>query len=193
MQSICVFCGSSKGNNPEFVKCAEWLGAELASRKISLIYGGGKVGLMGAIADACMSNGGKVFGIIPKFLAKDEIAHDGLTELIQVESMHERKLKMSQLADGFITLPGGYGTLDELCEMLTWVQLALVSKPIGVINIDGYYDPLITQFHVMILNGLLKEINLKYFVQSSSGKDLLEKMLILSTEVASFRDRFIHT
>lgn len=193
MQSICVFCGSSKGNDPEFVKCAEWLGAELASRGISLIYGGGKVGLMGAIANSCMANGGKVVGIIPKFLVKEEIAHDRLTELIKVESMHERKLKMSQLADGFIALPGGYGTLEELCEMLTWVQLALVSKPIGLMNINGYYDSLITQFHVMIKNGLLKESNLKFFVQSNDGDELLQKMLTLSSQVDSFKDKFIHT
>ncbi len=193
MQSICVFCGSSKGKNPEFANSAQWLGAELARRGITLIYGGGKIGLMGVTADSCMENGGKVVGIIPRFLAKKEIAHDEVTELIKVESMHERKLKMSQLAEGFIALPGGYGTLEELCEILTWVQLSLISKPIGILNIEGYYDGLIRQFRTMAENHLLKKSNLKFFVHSNSGEELLRQMTALSTRVGSFKDKFIHT
>ncbi len=181
------------GSDPEFEKTASWLGAEFARRGITLIYGGGKVGLMGAIADSCLANGGRVIGIIPNFLAGKEIAHNGLSELIKVESMHQRKLKMSQLADGFIALPGGYGTLEELCEILTWVQLALVSKPIGVLNINSYYDPLMAQLQVMVNNKLLKETNLKFFVQDSDGKVLLQKMSELSTKIDSFKDKFIHT
>jgi len=193
MQSICVFCGSSKGNDTEFENAAMLLGAELARREIRLIYGGGKIGLMGAIANACLENGGRVVGVIPNFLAKKEIAHQSITELIKVKSMHERKLKMSQLADGFIALPGGYGTLEEFCEILTWVQLSLISKPIGLMNVNGFYDALISQFQIMADKELLKKSNLQFFVHSHDGETLLKKMMNLSTEVDSFKDKFIHT
>ncbi|MEQ9423135.1 MAG: TIGR00730 family Rossman fold protein [Cyclobacteriaceae bacterium] len=193
MKSICVFCGSSKGTNPIFEEKAVELGSDLASRKINLVYGGGKVGLMGAIADACMRHGGNVTGIIPKFLAKKEIAHDGITKMIVVESMHQRKLKMSQLADGFIMMPGGYGTLEEFCEILTWIQLNLVSKPLGILNVDGYYNPLLKQFEVMAENGLLKKSNLEFFVSATDVSQLLDKMGTLSTKVSSLKDKFIHT
>ena len=193
MQSICVFCGSSKGKNSKFEEYAKWVGAELARKGITLVYGGGKVGLMGTTADACLKAGGKVVGIIPNFLAKNEIAHDNLTELIKVNSMHERKLKMSQLADGFLALPGGFGTLEEFCEIITWVQLNLVSKPIGLLNIDGYYDHLLAQFEVMIENQLLKKTNLSFFVHSKSKEDLLVKMSELAKNVNSLEDKFIHT
>lgn len=193
MQSICVFCGSSKGRNPKFAEMAYQLGVELAERNIKLVYGGGKIGLMGEVANASLQNGGQVTGIIPKFLAKKEIAHEGITELITVESMHARKLKMSELADGFIVLPGGYGTLEELCEMLTWVQLSLINKPIGILNIDGFFDHLYGLFDTMVKQELLKQSNLKFSVQSQDITDLLSKMQQLSTEVSSFKDKFIHT
>ena len=193
MRSICVFCGSSKGSDPQFEKEAKWLGAELANRDITLVYGGGKVGLMGIVADSCLASDGKVVGVIPRFLSNKEIAHQQLSQLIEVESMHERKLKMSQLADGFIALPGGYGTLEEFCEILTWIQLSLVNKPIGILNINGFYDPLMSQFRTMTQMGLLRESNLEFFVESQSGESLLHKLQEQSKVVTSLKDKFIHT
>ena len=132
MKNICVFCGSSSGDNPAFANAAEVLGRQLAKNNIQLIYGGGKVGLMGIIADSVLGSEGKVVGIIPDFLMKKEVGHMGLTEIHVVESMHVRKQKMAGLADAFIAMPGGYGTLEELSEILTWVQLELIKKPVGV-------------------------------------------------------------
>ncbi len=191
MKSICVFCGSSKGRKVIYSEIAVRLGETLASRNISLVFGGGKIGLMGLLADSCMSNGGSVTGIIPKFLSKDEIAHDGISELIVVESMHDRKLKMSQLADGFIALPGGFGTLEELCEILTWVQLDIINKPIGILNIEGYFDHLIDQFHKMVEEQLLKSANLKFFVQSDDVDELLSRMGSMKTTNKSFTEKLI--
>ncbi|MDA0193914.1 MAG: TIGR00730 family Rossman fold protein [Bacteroidetes bacterium] len=191
MKSICVFCGSSKGKKVIFSEAAIQLGETLAARNISLVFGGGKIGLMGLVADACMKNGGLVTGIIPKFLAKDEIAHNGISELIVVQSMHERKLKMSQLADGFIALPGGFGTLEELCEILTWVQLDIINKPIGILNVDGYFDHLIDQFNQMVEEQLLKPANLKFFVQSDNVDELLSKMRSMKSISKPFTEKFI--
>ena len=192
MQSLCVFCGSSKGVDPAFVEAARWLGKTLAEKKIKLVFGGGKIGLMGELARSCLNHGGEVVGIIPRFLAKKEIAYEGISELIDVDSMHERKLKMSQLADGFMALPGGYGTLEEFCEILTWVQLSLISKPIGIWNVKGFFNPLITQFDQMVASGFLKQSNLKFFAESGNGSELLIKMEELSAAVDSFEDKFIH-
>ena len=143
MQSITVFCGSSPGINPEFAQNAYALGKFLAQNKIHLVFGGAKVGLMGAVAQGCLEAGGKVTGILPHFLKRKEIVHEGLTELIMVESMHERKMKLHEMGDGIIALPGGFGTLEELFEILTWAQLGLVKKPIGLLNWSGYYDALL--------------------------------------------------
>lgn len=141
------------------MRSATEVGQKLAENNIDLVYGGAQVGLMGAVADAVMAKGGKVTGVIPHFLSREEIAHHGLTELIRVESMHERKTKMAELADAFITLPGGYGTLEELFEIITWAQLGLHNKPIGILNLNGYYDCLIAQLDHMVKAGLLRQIN----------------------------------
>jgi uncharacterized protein (TIGR00730 family) len=139
-RSVCVFCGSNVGSRPEYSAAAEAVGRLLAERRIELVYGGGKVGLMGKVADAVLSAGGKVTGVIPQALMLKEIGHEGLTELKIVNSMHERKALMAELAEAFIALPGGFGTLDEFCEILTWAQLGLHHKPCGLLNVNGYYD-----------------------------------------------------
>lgn len=149
MKSIAVFCGSSEGASTLYKESAVQLGAELANRQITLIYGGANVGLMGAVADAVLQNGGRAIGILPYFLQDREIAHKGLSELIIVDSMHERKAKMAELADGFIALPGGPGTMEEYFEIFTWGQLGLHKKPCGLLNINRYFDPLLSMFDVM--------------------------------------------
>jgi len=159
LNSISVFCGSSDGADPQFREMAALLGQTLASQNIQLIYGGAQVGLMGTVADAVMEKGGAVVGVIPKFLSSKEIAHHNLTELIIVDTMHERKSKMNELCDGVIALPGGYGTLEELFEMLTWGQLGIHTKPIGVLNVNGYYDHLIQLISHMNKNRLLSKVN----------------------------------
>ena len=143
LQRVCVFCGSSTGTRPAYVDAARLLAAELVQRKLGLVYGGGQVGLMGALADATLRQGGEVIGVIPGPLASRELAHPGLTEMRIVASMHERKATMASLVDGFIALPGGLGTLEETLEILTWAQLGIHRKPIGVLNVEGYYDGLL--------------------------------------------------
>ena len=142
MSRLCVFCGSSAGGRPGYADAARRLGAELVARGIGLVYGGGKVGLMGVLADAVLTQGGEAIGIIPEPLVARELAHRGLTELRVVGSMHERKATMAALADGFIALPGGFGTLEETFEILTWAQLGIHAKPVGVLNVEGYWDGL---------------------------------------------------
>lgn len=144
MKRICVFAGSSIGRQPEYATVAQELGRVLADRGLDLVYGGARVGLMGAVADAVLAARGTVIGVIPAALVEKEVAHQGLTELRVVESMHQRKAAMSELADGFIALPGGWGTLEELFEMLTWAQLGLHEKPCGVLNVHGYFDGLLS-------------------------------------------------
>jgi uncharacterized protein (TIGR00730 family) len=143
IKSLCLFCGSSPGANPAYQDSAKHFGETLAAQKITLVYGGGSVGLMGIAADACLANGGKVIGVIPRMLMEKEVGHDRVTEMHVVETMHERKALMTQISDGFIALPGGFGTLDELFESLTWLQLAYHTKPIGLLNVAGFYDGLI--------------------------------------------------
>ena len=150
--------------------------ATLAQQNIRIIYGGAKVGLMGAVADAALSEGGKVVGVIPRFLRSKEIAHESLTELIMVESMHERKTKMHELCDGIIALPGGFGTLEELFEILTWAQLGLHKKPIGLLDINGFYDHLKKLLLTMVDKGFLKEINYNMLLISDDINDLLNQM-----------------
>ena len=146
MHSICVFCGSHDGNNEKFKAAAVELGQLLAKSDLQLVYGGAHVGLMGAVADAALRASGKVIGVLPEHLAAKEIAHTGITELKIVKTMHERKATMAQLSDGFIALPGGYGTVEEFCEVLTWSMLGLHKKPCGLLNIDGYFDHLLKFF-----------------------------------------------
>ncbi len=176
MKSITVFCGSSFGSDPVFEEQAALLGQTLAKQNIQLVYGGSNTGLMKAVADGALNEGGKVTGVLPHFLQSKEIAHKNLTELILVETMHERKTKMNELCDGVIVLPGGYGTLEEFFEMITWAQLGLHKKPIAVLNIDGFYDDLIRLTQTMVDKGFLKQINRDMLLISNNIDELLEMM-----------------
>lgn len=176
MKSICVFCGSSAGSTPEFIVAGRSLGETLAAKEITVIYGGAAVGIMGAVANGALEAGGKVIGVIPGFLSKKEIRHEGLTELITVDSMHQRKQKMAELSDGFIALPGGFGTLEELCEILTWAQLGLVTGPVGILNVNGYYDHLLDLFVHMVSQELLKPENHQLVLHDNNIDALLKKM-----------------
>ena len=176
MNRITVFCGSSLGTDKIFEDEANLLGQKLTEENIGLVYGGANIGLMGAVADGALKNNGTVIGVLPKFLKPKEIAHENLTELILVDTMHQRKTKMNDLSDGVIALPGGFGTLEELFEMLTWAQLGLHEKHIGVLNINGYYDTLIELLATMVAKGFLKEINQQMVLVSDNIDDLLHKM-----------------
>jgi uncharacterized protein (TIGR00730 family) len=158
--NVCIFCGSSTGANPVYVEAARELALLLSKNNCTLIYGGGNIGLMGILADEMLRNSAKVIGIIPDFLVRREVAHQGLSELIVVATMHERKQRMADLSDVFIVLPGGMGTLDEMAEILTWKQLGLVDKPLGLLNVGGYFNPLIQQLESMVSEGFLKKNNL---------------------------------
>lgn len=174
MQSLVVYCASSLGTNPIYNVVAVELGEKMAARNIRLIYGGGGFGLMGNVANAVLQQGGEVTGVIPNFLADLEVAHTTLTELHFVETMHERKFKMVQLAKGVITLPGGYGTLDELFEILAWRQLKLYDGPVAVININGYYDLMLQQLDRMVADGFLKAENRELLLVANSVDEVLE-------------------
>lgn len=176
MRRIAVFCGSSNGASPVYKEEAVRLGKELAKRGITLVYGGASVGIMGTVADAVLEEGGQVIGVIPKMLEDREISHRGLTELIIVDSMHERKTKMSDLAEGFIALPGGPGTLEEFFEIFTWAQLGLHQKPCGILNVNGYYDLLVSFFDHM---------NEQQFLQ-----DKYRSMALVGTDPGDLLDRF---
>lgn len=176
MKNICVFCGSSSGAQQVYTEKAKELGLLIAKQQRQLIYGGGNVGLMGVIADEVMNSGGQVTGVIPHFLFEWEVGHEGLTVLIKVDSMHERKLKMSELADGFIAMPGGFGTLEELGETLTWVQLSIIQKPVGILNVNGFYDHLVAQLDHMVKEKFLKPENRALVLVSDSPVELLKMM-----------------
>ncbi|RNL84502.1 TIGR00730 family Rossman fold protein [Sinomicrobium pectinilyticum] len=176
MKRITVYCGSNDGNDPVYKAQAFLLGKTLAQRNIELIYGGAHVGLMGAIADGALGEGGKVTGVLPGFLRNKEIAHEKLTELLLVETMSQRKIKIEELADGIIALPGGYGTLDELFEALTNAQLQLHRKPVGLLNTEGFYDGLVQLLDTMTSRGLLKEVNRNMLLVSEDIDELLDKM-----------------
>ena len=176
MKRVTVFCGSSLGTEDIYKSQATLLGQTLAKRNIELVYGGAKIGLMGAVADGVLSEGGKVIGVLPNFLKSKEIAHEQLTELILVDSMHERKTKMNELCDGVIALPGGFGTLEELFEMLTWAQLGLHKKPIAILNINGFYNPLNVMIQTMVDKGFLKEVNQQMLLVCDNIEKLLDKM-----------------
>jgi uncharacterized protein (TIGR00730 family) len=156
MKSICVFSGANSGNDPRFLEAAKALGLAIAARGATLVYGGASVGLMGAVADAALSAGGTVVGVIPRALMRKEVAHAALSELHVVETMHQRKALMEQRSDAFVALPGGFGTLDELCEILTWAQLHIHRKPIAVMNVGGYFDKLLAFFDEATVAGLLR-------------------------------------
>jgi len=177
IRSIAVFCASNDGSDPKIFKEAYLVGEFLANNKIELIFGGSKLGLMGQIAKGALDNNGKVTGVIPEFLKSKEVVHTGLTSLITTQNMHERKLKMHDLSDGFIALPGGFGTMEELFEILTWGQLGLHRKPIGILNSNHYYDDLVELLQKMLQKGLLKESNMNLLLVSDKIEDLILKML----------------
>ncbi len=176
MKNIAVFCASSPGFNPDFEKQAYTLGQHLAESGYGLVYGGAQVGLMGAVANGALSKGGSVTGVLPVFLQTKEIAHPALTELVIVNTMHERKTIMSERCDGVIALPGGFGTMEELFEMLTWAQLGLHKKPIGLLNTAGFYTPLLSFIDNMVTAGVLKQINRDMLLVADNMSDLLGLM-----------------
>lgn len=173
---ICVFCGSNSGSRAAYTKAAEELGCLLARRKLALVFGGGRVGLMGSIADAVLKEGGEVIGVIPESLVRREVAHTGLSDLRVVQTMHERKALMAELADGFIALPGGFGTLDEFCEILTWAQLGLHGKPCGLLNVEGYFDPLLALFDRAAEDRFLHPKHRSMLIIADDPEMLLERM-----------------
>jgi uncharacterized protein (TIGR00730 family) len=175
-QRLCVFCGSSMGYRPEYRSAAVTLGEIFVERGIELVYGGGNIGLMGVVADTVLAHGGRVIGVIPESLMALEVGHLGLTELRIVGSMHERKALMSDLSDGFIALPGGFGTLEEFCEVVTWSQLGIQSKPCALLNVENYFAPLLELFDQSVREGFLREENRRLVLDDTDALRLLEKM-----------------
>ncbi|NJN26801.1 MAG: TIGR00730 family Rossman fold protein [Cyclobacteriaceae bacterium] len=176
MESICVFCGSSMGFHPIYEKSAYELGKRLAEENIGLVYGGGSVGLMGVLANAVMEHGGQVTGIIPRFLYEKEVGHDGLSKLVIVNSMHERKQKMAELSQGFVAMPGGIGTLEELFEIFTWSQLSLIKKPVALYNVHGFYDDITRFLDKLVHEGFLKSETVSTLINSHNILELIEKL-----------------
>ena len=177
IQSVGVFCGSRSGHNPIFASAASHLGTLLAREKIKLIYGAGNIGLMGVIADACLAANGHVIGVIPTKLVEKEVAHKGLSELFVVDSMHERKALMASKSEAFIALPGGFGTCDELFEILTWAQLGIHHNPIGILNTAGFFDPLLAWIDQMIEQGFVKPKFRQLLLVATKPDELLELIL----------------
>lgn len=176
MKRVCVYCGSSPGKSPRYREAARALGHEMVARGLDLVYGGAGIGVMGAVADAVLERGGAVTGVIPYSLSTKEVAHSGLDELIVVGSMHERKAKMADLADAFVALPGGWGTCEEIFEMLTWAQLGFHEKPCGLLNVAGYYDPM---FHF-----------LEHAMEQGFVREQYRPMMIMEEDPALLLDRF---
>lgn len=176
MKRVCVFCGSSAGTRPVYAEAARATGRLLAERGIGLVYGGGNVGLMGEVADAVLAAGGEVTGVIPRALMEREVGHRGLTTLHVVGTMHERKALMVDLSDGFVALPGGYGTLDELCEALTWSQLGIHARPCGVLNADGYFDALLALFDHAVREGFVRQTHRGLVLEATEPAALLDEM-----------------
>jgi uncharacterized protein (TIGR00730 family) len=177
MQRVCVYCGSYSGRDPLYGAQAVALGQELARRGMTLVYGGGRVGLMGTVADAALRAGGKVIGVMPKALVDKELAHQGLTELHVVNSMHERKTMMADLSDGFVTMPGGFGTMDEFCEIMTWLQLGFHRKPVSILNVNGYFDGLLAFFNHTVEQGFVKASHRDAIIVDQQPASLLDAML----------------
>ncbi|MBO8156857.1 MAG: TIGR00730 family Rossman fold protein [Bacillaceae bacterium] len=176
MRRICVFAGSNEGNDEEYKASAIKLGAELAKRGIELVYGGSKIGLMGAIANQVLEQGGKVTGVMPRGLFRGEVVHQALTNLIEVEDMHERKATMNKLADGFIALPGGFGTFEELFEVISWNQIGIHKKPIAVLNVKDYYTPLLTMIDHAVESGFAKASHKEILIAEREPEALLHHM-----------------
>jgi uncharacterized protein (TIGR00730 family) len=173
---ICVFCGSSSGTRPAYQQAALTVGHLLCRRGIELVYGGGRVGLMGVLANACLNEGGRVIGVIPQALADKEVAHTGLTELRIVGSMHERKALMADLSDAFMALPGGFGTWEEFFEVLTWAQLGIQRKACGVLNVGGYYDPLLQMADRALSEGFVREAHRGLLLSDADPERLLDRL-----------------
>ncbi len=188
--SVAIFCGSNSGNDKIFRERAYEVGALLAKRDISLIYGGARVGLMGSVAKGAYENGGVVVGVMPTFLKIKELDNKEITKLVEVENMHERKMEMHNLSDGVITLPGGFGTFDELFEMLTWAQLSIHKKPIALYNINGFFDPLKSMLANMVDSGFLKKVYLQTIIIESDINIILNKM---ESYVAPDLEKWIHS
>lgn len=191
MKAISVFCGSNFDGNPILLKAVNDLADVMVEKGISLVFGGGRVGVMGLIADAVLQRGGTAIGVIPKFLMDKEVGHTGLTELIITENMHQRKQKMADISDGVITLPGGFGTMEEFFEVLTWLQLGLHGHPIGLLNVDGFYNPLLMQIDLMVEKKFLKPLNRELVLSDPNPKTLIELMEKFDTKPDEvwFRDR----
>jgi hypothetical protein len=190
MKRICVFCGSNAGQNPIYRAEAEKLGRLLAARGIELVYGAGNIGLMGAVADACLEAGGTVIGVIPEALMGKEVAgravdHRTLTRIEVVDSMHTRKARMAELSDGFMALPGGFGTFEEFCEILTWGQLGFHAKPMGLLNVNGFYDPLLAMFDKAVAEGFLRAQNRAMALADTDIEKLLATMTAYRPEPVS--------
>ena len=177
MKRICVFCGSSTGLSPVYSSAARDLGKALAEHGLGLVYGGGNIGLMGVIADAVLERRGQAIGVIPQALVDKELAHRGLTDLRIVRSMHERKAMMADLADAFIALPGGYGTLEEFCEILTWTQLGLHAKPSGLLNVEGFYDPFLSLIDHAITEGFIRKEHRSLILVGTEPESLIDQLL----------------
>ena len=188
LRSVCVFCASSPGSDPAITDATVRLGRLLAEQGIELIYGGGAVGLMGLVADTVMEAGGRVTGVIPTGLFSREVGHNGLTRLEEVDTMHERKARMYELADAFIALPGGFGTLEELAETLTWNQIGILAKPVGVLNVNGFWDPLLALAETMVERTVLKEKNRAILLDDDDPASLLDR---LATTTVSYEPKWI--
>jgi uncharacterized protein (TIGR00730 family) len=191
MKSVCIFCGANFNGDPLLKQAVEQLAEIMVSRDITLVFGGGKVGVMGILADAVLGRGGKAVGVLPRFLVEKEVGHPGLTELHIVESMHQRKQMMSDLCDGFIMLPGGFGTLEEFFEVLTWLQLGLHSHPVGILNVGGFYDNLLAQMDIMVEQRFLKPANRQLVMTSADAIELVNLMdnCKIEPDEVWFRDR----
>ncbi len=176
MKRICVFCGSNVGVRAAYRRAAEELGRALVERQVGLVYGGGNIGLMGVLADVVLAGGGEVQGVIPHALVAREVAHKDLSKLHIVDSMHERKQLMADLADAFVAMPGGYGTFEEFCEAVTWSQLGIHKKPCGLLNVEGYFDPLIAQFDHAVREGFLHPNNRALVLEAKKAEALLEAL-----------------
>ncbi|MGB5364142.1 MAG: TIGR00730 family Rossman fold protein [Aureibaculum sp.] len=176
MKRIAVFCGSSIGFNPIYAKSAKKLGIYMAKNNMGLVFGGGKIGMMGVIADAVLENNGEVIGVIPNLLRHEEVAHTKITQMIVTKKMSKRKVKISKLVDGYIALAGGFGTLDEIFEALTLGQLGIEKKPVGILNTNGFYDNILGQLDLMVKEGFLKADNRQMFLSGSSVEELISKM-----------------
>ena len=184
IKRICVFCGSSPGSRPGYSAAAIAIAKYLAASKISIVYGGSNVGLMGVLADTAIAAGGEIIGVIPRSLVAKEVAHGRLTELRVVESMHERKALMADLSDAFIALPGGYGTLEEFCEVLTWTQLGFQQKPCGILNVEGYYDHLLKMFDHAVAEQFVKPAHRRIVISDNVPETLIGRLLECELPVA---------